>query len=250
MESFTIFGYGYVGEAYAEYLVDYGYYVGVCDPQKGHKQALGHFASDGAIVCVNAPTLEDGTVDHGNVLSVIANIRKHNASMPILIKSTILPDIAEEIEDTYDNVTYSPEFLTAANARWDVEDCDSVVLAGQNPQPWADLFADLGKSIHLTDMRTASFMKYAVNTFLATKVTFMNELYDLYGGKDWDKLKKLLMTDKRLGTSHFDVPGPDGMRGFGGACFPKDTKGFLTYAEDGMNVLRSAVFTNKKWRSE
>ena len=249
MKNFTIFGYGYVGAAYSSYLHDYGYDISINDPGKGYKQVLGNFSTDGAIICVNAPTLEDGTVDHGNVLTVIANIRKHNASMPILIKSTILPDIAEEIEETYDNVTYSPEFLTAANARCDVESEEKIILAGQNPQLWADLFADLGKKVHLTDMRTASFMKYAVNTFLATKVTFMNELYDLYGG-DWSKLKKLLVTDQRLGTSHFDVPGPDGMRGFGGACFPKDTKAFLAYAEGEMNVLRSAVFTNKKWRSE
>lgn len=249
MKKVTVFGYGFVGEAYATYLENMGYEVLINDPLKDYKPALGHYFSDGAIICVNAPTEDDGNIDYSNMMSVIQYIRKVNKDIPILVKCTILPDMAEQLEEEFDNITYSPEFLVARTAIQDVHDEKRVVLAGKNPQPWADLFADLGKELHLTDMRTASFMKYAVNTFLATKVAFMNELYDLYDG-EWDKLKRLLETDPRLGNSHFDVPGPDGKRGYGGACFPKDTKAFVTFAEDGMNVLRAATFANKKWRFE
>lgn len=247
MNRFTVFGYGYVGEAYATYLHEQGYEVQINDPPKGYVTKLGHFIdSTGAIVCVPADTTQDGLVDYTILLDVIHNIRRHKASMPILIKTTILPDLAEELEE-YDNITYSPEYLTERNWYRDVEEIKYTVLGGKNPQLWADLFADLGKTIHITDMKTASFMKYAVNTFLSTKVTFMNELHDLYGG-DWNKLKKLLELDARLGTSHFDVPGPDGKRGYGGSCFPKDVKAFLTYAEDNMAVLRTSSFVNRKWR--
>jgi UDPglucose 6-dehydrogenase len=94
-------------------------------------------------------------------------------------------------------------------------------------------------------------MKYAVNTFLATKVVFMNQLLDQYDG-DWNELKSLLKLDRRLGTSHFDVPGPDGERGFGGACFPKDVQAFLEFTSDeylqGMSVLHKASLANRKWR--
>lgn len=246
MKNISVFGYGFVGEAYATYLHDYGYNIRINDPHKGFKQTLGHFTTDGAIVCVNAPTLPDGIVDHSNVLSVISEIRKHNPKMPILLKSTVLPDFADELNE-FDNVTYSPEFLTAKNAYKDVENGQNVILAGQNPHIWADLFADLGKQIHLTDMRTAAFMKYTVNTFLATKVAFMNEMYDLYED-DWSKLKNLLKTDPRVGLSHIDVPGHDGERGYGGDCFPKDVKAFIHYGNDMLSILNKVDSVNNKWR--
>ena len=168
--------------------------------------------------------------------------------MPVMVKSTVLPDYAECLDA---NVVYSPEFLTASNAAEDIRNNKDVVIGGEDTLFWSTVFKSLNKTVHTTDAKTASFMKYAVNTFLATKVVFMNQLLDQYDG-NWNELKSLLKLDRRLGTSHFDVPGPDGERGFGGACFPKDVQAFLEFTSDeylqGMSVLHKASLANRKWR--
>ena len=108
-----------------------------------------------------------------------------------------------------------------------------------------------------TDMITASLLKYTINSWLATKVMFMNELREVFDASEtntpWEQFTYMLSNDKRIGDSHMQVPGPDGHKGFGGHCFPKDTEGFLFYAEAlgiDMTVLGKAVETNKKLRDE
>ena len=94
-------------------------------------------------------------------------------------------------------------------------------------------------------------VKYAENTFLATKVAFFNQLYDLCDAEsvDYNLMRELLVRDSRIGASHTQVPGPDGNRGFGGHCFPKDTEAFVQYARRQQlpfEVLESVVEYNKK----
>jgi UDPglucose 6-dehydrogenase len=91
--------------------------------------------------------------------------------------------------------------------------------------------------------------KYTINTFLATKVVWMNELYQLCDAMniDYNKVVAMASADRRIGSSHLRVPGPDGSFGFGGACFPKDTVALLKYAESlniPLNVLDAAVKKN------
>ena len=76
-------------------------------------------------------------------------------------------------------------------------------------------------------------VKYFTNCFLATKVTFANQMYDICddAGIDYDKVCEYALYDKRIGTSHFAVPGPDGDRGFGGHCFPKDLAAIIYFAQ-------------------
>jgi len=242
MPRITVFGNGFVGSSYADLFEENGYNVIRVDPAQGMMPTKEAYLRP-SIVCVPAPTLEDGTVDYSIIDDIISKVKR-----PILIKSTILPDYAEKISKNDPNLIYSPEFLTASNAAADIRSQKDVVLGGRNTLFWALLFKAIGKNIHRTDARSASFMKYTVNTFLATKVAFMNELYEQYGG-DWKGLKSLLELDPRLGTSHFDVPGPDGERGFGGACFPKDVKAFLKFTSNEMSVLDKAQSANKKWRA-
>ena len=98
-------------------------------------------------------------------------------------------------------------------------------------------------------------MKYTINSWLATKVVFFNELKELHelGSSmvSWEQFTDMLSRDERIGNSHMTVPGPDGEKGFGGHCFPKDTEALLNYANKKnikMSVLRKAVSTNKKIR--
>ena len=96
-------------------------------------------------------------------------------------------------------------------------------------------------------------IKYFTNTFLATKVSFANEMYNLCKklGLDYDKVVEYSTYDKRLGSSHFNVPGHDNDFGFGGHCLPKDLEAliFLTKKFNTVNnVLCSVKKTNDKLR--
>jgi UDPglucose 6-dehydrogenase len=98
-------------------------------------------------------------------------------------------------------------------------------------------------------------VKYFTNTFLATKVSFANEMKMLCDGLniDYDKVVEYSTYDERLGKSHWAVPGPDGKLGFGGSCFPKDLNALIKTAEEldiFTNVLNSVWDTNLDVRPE
>jgi UDPglucose 6-dehydrogenase len=89
---------------------------------------------------------------------------------------------------------------------------------------------------------------------MATKVTFMNDLYHLANsvGANWTEIKEIAKNDPRLGTSHWDVPGPDGQFGYGGACFPKDVSAIIEHAKTQglrLELLESVQALNKKLRN-
>jgi UDPglucose 6-dehydrogenase len=95
--------------------------------------------------------------------------------------------------------------------------------------------------------------KYVANTMLAMKVIMNNEYYDLCNalGISWDNVAKIAAADARLGDTHWAVPGPDGSRGFGGACFPKDTTALLSLAKFlniDVSMLSAAVTKNQQLR--
>ena len=108
--------------------------------------------------------------------------------------------------------------------------------------------------IEYCSIEEASYFKYMANCMLAMKVIVNNELYALAHALDldWDKLSNIAKTDSRLGNTHWAVPGPDGERGYGGACFPKDTAA-LNYLAEGQQVdmpmLSTAINSNKKYRN-
>ena len=105
----------------------------------------------------------------------------------------------------------------------------------------------------IVDIKTAALFKYMMNSYLATKVTFMNEFYKLAQATDirWDDIKYLAARDDRIGTTHMDVPGHNGEYGWGGACFPKDVAAIITEAMDlglDFDLLQRVETLNKKHR--
>ena len=93
------------------------------------------------------------------------------------------------------------------------------------------------------------------NTFFATKVSFMNEMYNLCKtiDGDWDKAVEGFVRDGRVGHSHVNVPGHDGKFGFGGSCFPKDVQALISFAKENninLNVLEGTWKTNLEVRPE
>ena len=99
-------------------------------------------------------------------------------------------------------------------------------------------------------------IKYGINTFLASKVIFYNELHSVYEALDvndsWESIVNVISRDNRIGESHMNVPGHDGKKGFGGACFPKDSLALIKFANSldiNLNSLISTVKINNKIRS-
>ena len=95
----------------------------------------------------------------------------------------------------------------------------------------------------------ASLIKYGINSFLATKVLWFNQFYDTVNGHgNYNRIISAIANDPRIGHSHTIVPGFDGKRGFGGACFPKDTKA-LSYFDPEFSILKDVITANNKIRS-
>jgi UDPglucose 6-dehydrogenase len=93
--------------------------------------------------------------------------------------------------------------------------------------------------IYLTSSTEAELVKYMANSFLATKVSMMNEFKILSDvlNLDWNSVLKSFVSDIRIGSSHTEVPGPDGLNGYGGSCFPKDVNAIIKYAaEQGVRL--------------
>jgi UDPglucose 6-dehydrogenase len=232
-----LFGLGYVGTAVAH--THRNQKLIVRDPKLGDNSASLEEIKDcdAVYVCVPTPMLDDGHCDDSYVRSVLRELEGYKNV--IICKSTVPPGIYLRLQDQYSNLVHAPEFLTAANAIHDYE-TSTWVLIGGNAE-----FADKAKLVissstiqakhyHQTDIATASLFKYIANSFMATKVTFMNDLYHLARavGVDWNEIKDLSKNDDRLGTSHWDVPGPDGQYGYGGACFPKDVSAIVEHGLD------------------
>lgn len=213
-------------------------------------------------ICVPTPQSKTGEVDVQISRSVLNELNDLKFDSIVVIKSTITPDhLAKFTQDYQLRLVYNPEFLTEANAHWDFCNPHMQILGGQ----WED--CEVVEKAYVqhssvkivptfkTDIITASLLKYTINSWLATKVIFMNELYRLHNesGADssWEQFTDMLKRDSRIGDSHLQVPGPDGSFGFGGHCFPKDTSAFVHYARDqkaSLNLLEKAINTNVKIR--
>jgi len=220
--------------------------------------------SDVIFICVPTPMFESGECDLSIVESVVCEISKNRLidEKVIVIKSTVVPGTVESLASKYPemNFVFNPEFLTERAARLDFINTSRIVL-GSNKVKASDIVEDLYRlrfpytSIIKTDFGTAQLIKYMANCFFATKVSFMNEMYQVCKAinGDWNKALEGFITDGRIGNSHIDVPGHDGDMGFGGKCFPKDLNAMIKRSEElGVNpsVMKGAWEKNKEVRRD
>ena len=259
-----IIGHGFVGKA-----VDYGFTRNiqklVVDPlyTKLTLQDLIAKRPDAAFVAVPTPSLADGRVQDKILFEVITEFAKADSDILLIVKSTAPPTTFTELVSIYPKLVYNPEFLTEKNSLEDFVNPPMHILGG-DPRH-ADLVEKLYKEhsdcapcpVYKTDIKSASLAKYTINTFLATKVVFFNQLKDIHtktgATSDWEEFIKIISADKRIGGSHMRVPGFDGIPGFGGSCFPKDTKGFAYYANEvsaKFELLEKAVSLNNAYREK
>lgn len=244
-----IAGYGFVGKAHEGVLKDYHDLI-IYDPALGHYGDLRH--ADAIIVCVSTPQGSHGGCHMDNVLAVVDD----NPNVPILIKSTISVEGWDMLEHMFPHtsLTFSPEFLRAASALDDFKNNNTILLGGGNTSFWADIFITaMGKiNISVAKPKELILTKYARNSFLALKVAYFNQINDLCGalGIDYEQVRLYTTIDDRIGESHTTITDE---RGFGGHCFPKDTKAFTVTADKNkanLSILEHAIEYNQRIRKE
>lgn len=216
--------------------------------------------SEVCFIAVGTPQGEDGSADLQYVMQVAEAIAKSiNGYKVIVNKSTVPVGTAEKVTEIikqYTNypfdVVSNPEFLKQGNAVDDFLHPDRVIIGSNSDKAtriMQDIYASFfrtGNRVIVMDVKSAEMTKYASNSFLATKISFMNEIANLCEkvGADAEMVRVGMSTDTRIGNK-FLFPG----LGYGGSCFPKDVKALIKTGIDNgvdMSIIKSADATNKK----
>jgi nucleotide sugar dehydrogenase len=235
-----IVGQGFVGTAVNEGLKQY-FKIETYDIAKTSTcESLADLSekSDVVFVCLPTPMKKDGSCHIDIVESTLLGLDVIDECKTIVVKSTIPPGTTESWNHQFANiqVIFNPEFLTEANSINDFKNQTRIIIGGPRPATTKvkRVFAKAFPKVPIikTGSTTAEMVKYFLNSFLATKVSFANEMYQICDklGIDYDKVIEYAKYDDRLGKSHLNVPGPDGDFGYGGHCFPKDVKALIEVA--------------------
>ncbi len=216
--------------------------------------------ADVVMIAVGTPTHEDGhQADLRYVYAAATEIGQHiTAGTVVVTKSTVpvgtTPEVERRVRETAGETEFyvasNPEFLREGSAIADFMNPDRVVIGTQTEEArsiMARLYEPLSRRlipILYTDTASSELSKYAANAFLATKIAFINEMADLaekYGANVED-IAIAMGQDRRIGRD-FLKPGP----GFGGSCFPKDTRALLAMAQDvgaGDRITDAVIASN------
>ena len=206
------------------------------------------------MIAVGTPQGEDGSADLQHVLAAARNIGRHMEGWKAIITKSTVPvgtadkvrgAIAEELEKRKSDATFAvvsnPEFLKEGAAVEDFMRPDRIVIGSDDPKALAllrQLYAPFQRNherIMSMGVRSAELTKYAANSMLATRISFMNEIANLAEaiGADIEEVRRGIGSDPRIGY-HFLYPGV----GFGGSCFPKDVKALQRSAIEAGRPLR------------
>tara|TARA_R100001510_G_C7640918_1_gene198560 strand:- start:261 stop:1115 length:855 start_codon:yes stop_codon:yes gene_type:complete len=222
--------------------------------------------SDILFVCVPTPMNKDGSCDTRIVESTVLEVDKITNPLSkkiVVIKSTVPPGTTSKLQSETANVdvVFNPEFLTEANHIEDFKNQKRIVLGGDGCTPALEkLKAMYMKQFPevpyvLCGSLEAEITKYFCNCYLATKVSFANEMRQLCDSlnADYNRVVEASVYDTRIGKSHLAVPGPDGKKGFGGSCFPKDINAIMDVMKKNnieSKVLRAVWDKNLEVRPE
>lgn len=259
-EKIGIVGLGYVGGAVQCWfesqkdqhdLYLYDKYKKIGSPEEVNK-------ADIIFVAVPTPFDEKRKLyDDSAIREVLSKIKNGKI---IVIKSTVLPGSTDLFQKKYPRKTilFNPEFLRAktANADFIKPDRQIVGFVNQKGKKAARAIVKIlprAPFMKIVRAKEAEMIKYFGNAYLATRVVFANQIYDLcekLGGINYNTVKECLVQDKRIGNSHFEI-FHEGYRGYSGGCFPKDVKALLELAEKlnaSLELLQTADKINTKLR--
>ncbi len=224
------------------------------DLKEGLKKA------DLVFIAVGTPSLPNGEANLNYVKEVARGIGKHvDHDLIVIDKSTVPVGMGDMVESLIDEelerrkkklrveVVSCPEFLREGSAIHDFMNPDRVVIGARDlraAERVAELFKPLPGKVLITDLRSAEMIKYASNAFLATKISFINEIANLCERVDADVLKVAegMGFDKRIGAAFLNAGA-----GYGGSCFPKDVSALVSIAEkEGyqFQILKSVMAVN------
>lgn len=222
------------------------------------KAAVDH--GDVIFLCLPTPQSEDGSADLSRVMMVAEQIATYANGYKVLVSKSTVPvgtvdrirQILRKRGKTEIDVASNPEFLKEGSAVEDSLRPDRVIVGSKSKRALAILmdiytpFMRTGNPIMVMDERSAEMTKYASNSFLATKISFMNELANLCekSGADVDSVRKGMGTDPRIGQQ-FLFAGV----GYGGSCFPKDVRALIKTAQEHeyeFKILRAVDEVNGK----
>lgn len=238
-----VIGAGFVGGAVEQFFRLRGVMTLVYDVDPTKKTAeLPELVYNDAIIFVAVPTpmndqgrcntrIVELTVQHLDKIAAERGVRIH-----VILKSTVPPGTTDSLSTSNVNVVFNPEFLTEANAYQDFVDQKHIILGGNDVSKVEELYRTYFPNAviaHLKSAKDAEMVKYMTNSFLAMKVAFSNEMWQICRamGVNHEMVTTALSLDPRLGKTHWKVPGPDGHFGFGGTCFPKDINAIIKVAE-------------------
>jgi UDPglucose 6-dehydrogenase len=205
-------------------------------------------------VCVDTPATHSGDADLSRVRAVVDVLPTTGEKFVLVMKSTVPVGTGEKVREDLNarglhHVGYvaNPEFLREGRAVADFMEPDRIVIGASDPadaRAVADLYIDLRAPVISTDIASAEMIKYASNAFLATKISFINEIANVCEevGADVGVVAQGMGLDARIGT-HFLRPGI----GYGGSCFPKDVKALKQLAGNSgyhFQLLMSVIEVN------
>ncbi len=258
-----IVGFGFVGKALKNGLRDSVDCIEIDPKLDTNLSDLSNHKPDIVFICLPTPMNDDGSQNIDIVRDAVFELNKHDPNILVVLKSTILPKYVIEISKLTKNLVINPEFLRDKHANEDFINSEIIVFGGEkeNCDKLAKFYENhtkcLCKDYVVTDNISASLIKYTINTFLALKVVFFNELKSVFDNlnsqNDWFKFINAISKDKRIGNSHMNVPGPDGRYGFGGPCFPKDVKALIEYSREigsELSLLNKANTINNNIRAQ
>jgi UDPglucose 6-dehydrogenase len=214
-----------------------------------------------AFIAVGTPSTPTGEANLEYVKEVARGIGRHCADELIVVDKSTVPVgmgdmVASLVEDEIErrkvkhrvSVVSCPEFLREGSALYDFMNPDRIVIGCRDRRPAekvAELFKSLPGKKMITDLRSAEMIKYASNAFLATKISFINEIANLCERVDADvaQVAEGMGLDKRIGAAFLNAGA-----GYGGSCFPKDVSALVQIAEKegyGFQILKSVMAVNE-----
>jgi UDPglucose 6-dehydrogenase len=247
-----IMGVGVVGDAVRSYFEKTNVSLRLYDPGRGLGSLEEINQAQVVFLCVPTPYHGSRGFDDSAVEDAVSRLE---GSKVVVIKSTVLPGTTEAYQVRYSQhcFLFNPEFLREVSAREDFLQSDRQ-LVGYTAQSrhlaeWVLGLLPKAPYARVMGAREAEMTKYMTNTFLALKVTFANEIYDLCAGLDidYEHVRDAVAADARIGASHLSVMDA-GYRGYGGKCLPKDTKALLQLSDRmgvPLRLLRTADRVNE-----
>lgn len=270
-----VVGHGYVGKA-VEYFFSKTCRTLVHDKAEPDSSPLKKLVDESELifVCVPTPMRNDGSCHTGIVEEVIRDIVEQAGYLSrnlnnfiVIVKSTVSPGFTKKMKERHPGLRllFSPEFLTEANSFQDFVNTNRVLLGGDVEDGRVafkyfearlmEKVQDDRVTIASCDSTVAETVKLFTNGFLATKVLFCNEMERLCSALKipYEEVRVLALLDRRIGTSHTLVPGPDGSKGFGGHCLVKDLNSLKFIAnqlETGQKLFTTLLDRNDEIRED